>query len=150
MNEVYKMERNAIIMDAGQSNRFAPFSYEKPKGLFIGREEVLIERQIEQLLDAGANDIVIVLYSDAEIITGCTIGLQDKMTMIGHAYYGRELTDLEHRYAIDQLILNAFNWISWSLFKGSVGEEDGFFFLTSYRNIIDNIDDVNASYGVIS
>lgn len=28
------MKRNAIILAAGKSNRFAPFTYEKPKGLF--------------------------------------------------------------------------------------------------------------------
>ena len=26
------MEKNAIILAAGKSNRFAPFTYEKPKG----------------------------------------------------------------------------------------------------------------------
>ena len=62
------------------------------------------------------------------------------------SYYGRELTWLEHRHAMGQSILNALYWISWGLFKGSVGEEDGFFFLTSYRYIIDNIDDVIESY----
>ena len=28
------MVRNAIILAAGKSDRFAPFTYEKPKGLF--------------------------------------------------------------------------------------------------------------------
>ena len=55
------MEKNAIIMAAGKSDRFAPFSYEKPKGLFIVRGEVLIERQIEQLLEAGVNEIYVVI-----------------------------------------------------------------------------------------
>lgn len=49
--------RNAIILAAGESNRFAPFTYEKPKGLFIVRGEVLIERQIEQLLVADVSPI---------------------------------------------------------------------------------------------
>lgn len=53
--------RNAIILAAGKSNRFAPFTYEKPKGLFIVRGEVLIERQIEQLKDAGVSPIYIVV-----------------------------------------------------------------------------------------
>ena len=55
------MEKNAIILAAGKSNRFAPFTYEKPKGLFIIRGEVLIERQIEQLIEAGVKDIYIVI-----------------------------------------------------------------------------------------
>lgn len=55
------MEKNAIILAAGKSNRFAPFTYEKPKGLFIVKGERLIERQIEQLLQAGVNQIYIVV-----------------------------------------------------------------------------------------
>ncbi len=66
--------------------------------------------------------------------------------MLLKAYYGRELTPLEHRHAMGQSILNAFYWISWGLFKGSVGEEDGFFFLTSFRYILDHVDDVIESY----
>lgn len=55
------MQRNAIILAAGASNRFAPFTYEKPKGLFCVRGEVLIERQIEQLKKAGIEDIYVVI-----------------------------------------------------------------------------------------
>ena len=55
------MEKNAIILAAGRSTRFAPFTYEKPKGLFIVRGEVLIERQINQLIEAGVKDIYLVL-----------------------------------------------------------------------------------------
>lgn len=55
------MERNAIILAAGKSNRFAPFTYEKPKGLFRVKGEILIERQIEQLHKAGITDIVVVV-----------------------------------------------------------------------------------------
>ncbi len=52
---------NAIIMAAGMSTRFAPISYEKPKGVLRVRGEVLIERQIEQLLSAGIADITVVV-----------------------------------------------------------------------------------------
>ena len=51
----------AIILAAGKSNRFAPFTYEKPKGLFRVKGEVLIERQIEQLREAGIDEIYIVV-----------------------------------------------------------------------------------------
>lgn len=51
---------NAVIMAAGASSRFAPLSYEKPKGLIQVRGEVLIERQINQLKDAGINEIYVV------------------------------------------------------------------------------------------
>ena len=52
---------NAIIMAAGTSSRFAPLSYEKPKGLLEVKGEILIERQIRQLHDAGITDITIVV-----------------------------------------------------------------------------------------
>ena len=58
--EPYKVD-NAIIMAAGMSTRFAPLSYEKPKGLLIVKGEVLIEREIRQLMEAGITDITIVV-----------------------------------------------------------------------------------------
>ena len=58
--EPYKV-KNAIIMAAGMSTRFVPLSLEKPKGLLIVKDEVLIERQIEQLIEAGIKDIILVL-----------------------------------------------------------------------------------------
>ena len=51
---------NAVIMAAGTSSRFAPLSYEKPKALTEVKGEVLIERQIRQILDAGIKDVIIV------------------------------------------------------------------------------------------
>lgn len=56
----YKVD-NAVIMAAGLSSRFAPLSYEKPKGLYEVKGEVLIERQIRQLKEVGINDIYIVV-----------------------------------------------------------------------------------------
>ncbi len=56
----YKVE-NAVIMAAGMSTRFAPISYERPKGLLTVKGEVLVERQIRQLRDAGINEIYLVL-----------------------------------------------------------------------------------------
>ena len=52
---------NAVILAAGLSSRFAPISYERPKGLLKVRGEILVERQIEQLHAAGITDIVIVV-----------------------------------------------------------------------------------------
>lgn len=52
---------NAIIMAAGTSTRFAPLSYEKPKGLLEVKGEILIERQIRQLKEAGIGDIIVVV-----------------------------------------------------------------------------------------
>ena len=47
---------NAVIMAAGISSRFAPLSYEKPKALMEVKGEILIERQIRQLLEAGIQE----------------------------------------------------------------------------------------------
>lgn len=51
---------NAIILAAGASSRFAPLSYEKHKALIQVKGEILIERQIKQLIDVGINDIYVV------------------------------------------------------------------------------------------
>ena len=56
----YKVD-NAVIMAAGMSSRFAPLSYENPKGLLLVKGEILIERQIRQLQEAGIRDITVVV-----------------------------------------------------------------------------------------
>ena len=60
---------NAVIMAAGVSSRFAPLSYEKPKALTEVKGEVLIERQIRQLQDAGIRDVYVVVGYKAEQFT---------------------------------------------------------------------------------
>lgn len=57
---------NAVIIAAGTSSRFAPLSFEKPKGLTEVRGEILIERQIRQLKEAGISQIVLVTGYKAE------------------------------------------------------------------------------------
>ena len=57
--ESYKVD-NAIIMAAGYSARCMPLSNVMPKGLFRVKGEILIEREIEQLLDAGIQEIFVV------------------------------------------------------------------------------------------
>lgn len=57
---------NAIIMAAGTSSRFAPLSFEQHKAMTVVKGEVLIERQIEQLQDAGVPEIIIVTGYKAE------------------------------------------------------------------------------------
>lgn len=57
---------NAIIMAAGVSSRFAPLSYERPKALIEVRGEILIERQIRQLREAGIPEIIVVTGYKAE------------------------------------------------------------------------------------
>jgi len=52
---------NAIILAAGTASRFAPLSREKPKALIEVRGEVLIERQLRQLREAGLDEIALVV-----------------------------------------------------------------------------------------
>lgn len=57
--ERYRVD-NAIIMAAGYSARCMPLSNVMPKGLFRVKGEILIEREIEQLIEAGIKEIVVV------------------------------------------------------------------------------------------
>lgn len=58
--------KHAVILAAGRSFSFAPFSYELPKALFKVKGETLIERQIRQLQEAGVGKIAIVVGSMRE------------------------------------------------------------------------------------
>lgn len=58
--EPYRV-KNAIILAAGMSTRFIPVSYELPKGLISVKGEVMIEREIRQLQEAGIQEIVVVV-----------------------------------------------------------------------------------------
>lgn len=53
--------KNAIILAAGMSTRFIPVSYELPKGLISVKGEIMIEREIRQLQEAGIQEIVVVV-----------------------------------------------------------------------------------------
>lgn len=55
------MEINAVIMAAGFSSRFHPLSQKVPKALTPVKGEVLIERQIAQLREAGIQEIYVVV-----------------------------------------------------------------------------------------
>lgn len=57
---------NAVIMAAGTSSRFAPLSYERHKAMTVVKGEVMIERQIEQLKEAGVPEIYVVIGYKAE------------------------------------------------------------------------------------
>ncbi len=61
------MQRNAIILAAGTASRFVPLSQEYPKGLLEVNGEILIERQIRQLQEAGVSDICVVVGYKAEM-----------------------------------------------------------------------------------
>lgn len=64
--EPYRV-RNAVIMAAGMSSRFVPISYERPKGLLKVRGELLVERLIRQLREAGIDDVTVVVGYKREL-----------------------------------------------------------------------------------
>ena len=70
---------NAIILAAGISSRFAPLSVEIPKPLIEVRGEILIERQIRQLLEVGIREIYVV------------VGYKKEYFLYLHDKYGVEL-----------------------------------------------------------
>lgn len=57
---------SAVILAAGKSSQFFPPLYDKPKGLFEYQGEVLIERQIRQLREAGVSNIAVVVGYEKE------------------------------------------------------------------------------------
>ncbi len=56
-----KRPKNAIILAAGFGMRMVPINTETPKGLLEVRGELLIERTIRQLKEAGVDDIYVVV-----------------------------------------------------------------------------------------
>jgi len=213
------MKKNAIILAAGKSNRFAPFTYERPKGLFKVKGEVLIERQIEQLKEAGVTEIYVVIgymkekffyleqkygvkllvnntfaqkgniyslyvakeylknsyiccadhyfvknpfiednennisyrattfikrkfrefavnYSDADVITDCDVGGENKTAMVGHAYFNEEFSKKFRKLMIDEINDFGVSSMFWEEFYTKHQKE-----LTLYRKHFD-YDDV--------
>lgn len=82
---------NAVVMAAGFASRCAPLSYERPKGLFKVRDEILIERQIRQLQEAGIDEIYVVVGYMKELF----FYLEDKFgvrMVVNDDYYRRNNT----------------------------------------------------------
>lgn len=67
----YKVD-NAVIMAAGLASRFAPLSDTIPKPLLRVKGEILIERQIRQLQEAGIPEIYVVVGYKKEMFTYLT------------------------------------------------------------------------------
>ena len=62
------------------------------------------------------------------------------------AYVGHDLTEKERRFYYAYIPISAYYWFCWGLYKGSVGEDDSFFFLPSYRNLVRFIDVALENY----
>ena len=114
----YKVD-NAVIMAAGLSSRFAPISYERPKGVLKVRGEILIERQIEQLLEAGITDITLVVgYKKEEFFY---LGDKYGVTIVVNPYYA-ERNNNSTLYLVREKLANTYICSSDDYFTENVFE----------------------------
>lgn len=100
----YKVD-NAVVLAAGFASRCAPLSYERPKGLFKVRGEILIERQIRQLKEAGIDEIYVVVGYMKELF----FYLEDKFDVkivVNDDYYRRNNTS--SLYAARYFLRNSY------------------------------------------
>lgn len=111
--EPYRV-KNAVIMAAGLSSRFVPLAFEKPKGLLVVKNQVLIERQIEQLLEVGIREIYLVvgymkeLFFYLEEKYGVKIIINDEFAVRnnnGSLYLVREYLDNTYILSSDNYFL---------------------------------------------
>lgn len=114
----YKVD-NAIIMAAGLSSRFAPLSYEFPKGLLEVKGERLIERQIKQLREAGIEEIVVVVgYMQEKFFY-----LEDKYNvkiLVNNDYYKRNNNStlyVAQKYLKNSYICSSDNYFNVNVFE---------------------------------
>ena len=79
------------------------------------------------------------------IITRYEYSESEKNVFINEYFKGKPNSD-ELKHLLGQSIISSFYWFCWGLYKGSVGDDDGFFFLTSYNYLVNNIDDAIKAY----
>lgn len=148
----YKVD-NAIIMAAGMSTRFAPISYEMPKGLLKVKGEILIERQIKQLQEVGIDDITVVVGYMAERF----LYLKDKFgvkVVLNPDYYRYNNTstlikvvkDIKNTYICSSdnyFTENPFNKYEYNAYYSAImveGKSDEWGLITDRKGLIKEID----------
>ena len=58
---------------------------------------------------------------------------ENQIDMFIKAYLGDDYSEDLYRHFWSYIPVSAFYWMGWGCYKGSVGEDDGFFFLPAYR-----------------
>lgn len=115
---------NAIILAAGVSSRFAPLSYERHKALIEVKGEILIERQIRQLKEAGVPEIYIITGYKAEQFEYLKEAFGVKL--LHNPYYLERNNNSSIWVARDVLansyICSADNYFSENLFEADVDD----------------------------
>lgn len=115
----YRVE-SAVIMAAGTSSRFIPISLEKPKGLLTVKGEVLIERQIRQLREAGIGKIVLVLGYKKEAFFYLEDKFEDIVIIVNPKYDTRNNTFtlyLAQQYIGNTYICSSDNYFTENPFE---------------------------------
>lgn len=122
----YKVD-NAVIMAAGMSTRLAPLSYETPKALLNVHGEILIERQIRQLREAGIEEIFVVTGYKKE----CFSYLEEKMgvKLIENPYY-ESRNNHSSLYVVREYLKNTYiccgdNYFTENVFQAE--EKDSYY-----------------------
>lgn len=119
---MYKV-KNAIIMAAGTSSRFAPLSYERHKAMTVVKGEVLIERQIEQLISAGVPEIYIVTGYKA-----------DQFEYLIHKYGVKLIHNPEYLSRNN----NSSIWAARDILSDSyICSADNFFLINPFESVVD-------------
>jgi len=114
--QAYKVD-NAIIMAAGYSARCMPLSNGMPKGLFRVKGEVLIERELRQLKQAGVENIVIVVGFQKEKF----LYLEEKygVTLVYNKDYDR-YNNMSSLYVVQNQIGNSYILCSDNYYEENV------------------------------
>ena len=144
---------HAVIMAAGTSSRLAPLSCERPKALLEVKGDILIERQIRQLISAGIRRIV--------VVTGYKAGmfqyLRDKygVTLVHNDEYGTRNNNgslcAARAYLQNAYVCSADNYFAVNPFETAVdhafyavlyadGETNEWCVSTNEQGIITNVE----------
>ncbi len=122
----YKVD-NAVIMAAGMSTRLAPLSYETPKALLNVHGEILIERQIRQLREAGIEEIFVVTGYKKE----CFSYLEEKLgvKLVENPYY-ESRNNHSSLYVVREYLKNTYiccgdNYFTENVFQAE--EQDSYY-----------------------
>lgn len=148
--EAFKV-KNAIILAAGLSSRFKPFSNIKPKALANVKDEVLIERQIKQLKQAGIEDIYVIVgykkeafyYLEKQGVKIIENDSYNERNNTGSLMLVADLLDNSYICSSDNYLTeNIFQTYNYQAYYSTVyqqGETDEWCVFNDHQNIINNV-----------
>lgn len=110
---------NAIILAAGFGSRCVPLTYETPKGLLEVNGKPMLERQIEQVLEKGIEEIIIVVGYMKERFDYLIDKYNVKLVYNSEFSTKNNLASLYcvRDYLKNSYVLVADNWIEQNIFN---------------------------------